>query len=254
MAKPFAGKVALVTGASSGIGAATALAFARQGAKVVATARRVEQGEHVVREIIQQGGDSHFVRADVSQAADVEAMVQATLEKFGRLDCAVNNAGIAGPLRTPAAEIAEAQWDSVMNTNLKGAWLCMKHEIPALLSSGGGAIVNVASMYGLKPSDLGHAAYSASKHGLIGLTKTAAIDYGQSGLRINAVAPGFTRSEMVDPDQPGRTELIRKHSAMNRIGEAEEAAHAIVWLCSDAASYVNGAVLPVSGGDTTRMY
>lgn len=254
MAKPFAGKVALVTGASSGIGAATALAFARQGAKVVATARRVEQGEHVVREIIQQGGDSHFVRADVSQAADVEAMVQATLEKFGRLDCAVNNAGIGGPLRTPVAEIAEAQWDSVMNTNLKGAWLCMKHEIPALLSSGGGAIVNVASMYGLKPSDLGHAAYSASKHGLIGLTKTAAIDYGQSGLRINAVAPGFTRSEMVDPDQPGRTELIRKYSAMNRIGEAEEAAHAIVWLCSDAASYVNGAVLPVSGGDTTRMY
>lgn len=254
----FAGKVALVTGASWGLGEATALEFARQGASVVLAARRVERCRALAARIVDAGGQAHPVAADVARAVDVEAMVDSTLERFGRLDCAVNNAGIAGPMRTPVADVEEAQWDAVMGVNLKGVWLCMKHQIPAMLASGGGAIVNVASIYGLKPSDVGHAPYAASKHGVIGLTRSAATDYGQAGLRINAVAPGFTRSEMVDPERPGGAEhygrMVARHCAMQRLGEAEEAAKAIVWLCSDGASYVNGAVLCVDGGSATRMY
>lgn len=256
-AAEFAGKVALVTGASSGLGEATALEFARQGASVVLAARRAERCQALAARIVDAGGQAHVVPADVARAADVAAMVRATLDRFGRLDCAVNNAGIAGPMRTPVADVDEAQWDAVMGVNLKGVWLCMKHEIPAMLASGGGAIVNVASIYGLKPSDVGHAPYAASKHGVIGLTRSAATDYGRQPLRINA-APGFTRSEMVDLERPGAEEhygrMVARHCAMQRLGEAEEAARAIVWLCSLAASYVNGAVLSVDGGSATRMY
>jgi A-factor type gamma-butyrolactone 1'-reductase (1S-forming) len=254
----FAGKVALVTGASSGLGEATALKFAQEGASLVIAARRAEQSTKVVQRITDLGGEALFVPADVSRAADVEHVVHATLERFGRLDCAVNNAGIAGPRYTPIAEVTEEQWDEVMGVNLKGVWLCMKHEIPAMLANGSGAIVNVASIYGSKPSDIGHAPYATSKFGVVGLTQSAAADYGQTSIRINAVAPGFTRSEMVNPDQPGMAEhfkmRIARHSGMNRLGEAEEAANAIVWLCSDSASYVNGVVLAVDGGSATRMY
>lgn len=254
----FHGKVALVTGGSSGLGAATALRFAREGARVVIAARRVEQGEAVVRKIAAAGGEAHFVPADISRAADAEAVVRETLGKFGRLDCAVNNAGISGPRYTPIADISEEQWDQVMNVNLKGVWLCMKHEIPAMLAGGCGAIVNIASIYGLKPADAGHAAYGASKHAVVGLTTAAACDYGQMSIRINAVAPGFTHSEMVDVNRPGAAEryrkLVARHSGMNRLGNADEAANAIVWLCSDEASYVNGAVLAVDGGGATRLY
>lgn len=254
----FTGKVALVTGASAGLGEATALEFARQGASVVLAARRADRCQALAAQIADAGGQAHPVVADVARAADVEAMVHAALERFGRLDCAVNNAGIAGPMRTPVAEVSEAQWDAVMGVNLKGVWLCMKHQIPALLASGGGAIVNVASIYGLKPSDVGHAAYAASKHGVIGLTRSAATDYGRQRLRINAVAPGFTASEMVDLGRPGAEEhygrMLARHCAMQRLGEAAEAARAIVWLCSPAASYVNGAVLSVDGGSATRLY
>jgi len=226
---------------------------------VVLAARRAERCQALAARIVDAGGQAHAVPADVARAADVAAMVRATLDRFGRLDCAVNNAGIAGPMRTPVADVDEAQWDAVMGVNLKGVWLCMKHEIPAMLASGGGgAIVNVASIYGLKPSDVGHAPYAASKHGVIGLTRSAATDYGRQQLRINAVAPGFTRSEMVDLERPGAEEhygrMVARHCAMQRLGEAEEAARAIVWLCSPAASYVNGAVLSVDGGSATRMY
>ena len=255
---PLAGKVALVTGASSGLGEATALEFARRGGSVVLAARRAERCEALAQRIVAAGGQALHVRADVARAADVEAMVAATLDRFGRLDCAVNNAGIAGPMRTPVADVDEAQWDAVMGVNLKGVWLCMKHEIPAMLAGDGGAIVNVASIYGLKPSDVGHAPYAASKHGVIGLTRSAATDYGQMQLRINAVAPGFTRSEMVDPQRPGGAahyqRMVARHCAMQRLGDAEEAARAIVWLCSAEASYVNGAVLSVDGGGATRLY
>ena len=254
----FAGKVVLVTGGSSGLGEATALKFAEEGAKVVIAARRAEQSAQVVQRITDSGGEAHFVQADVSRAADVEHMVKEAVKKYGRLDCAVNNAGIAGPRLTQMADITEAQWDEVMGVNLKGVWLCMKYEIPAMLATGSGAIVNVASIYGSKPSDMGHATYATSKHGVVGLTKSAAVDYGQMSIRINAVAPGFTLSEMVDPKRPGAAEryklLITRHSAMNRFGKAEETTNAIVWLCSDAASFVNGAVLAVDGGDTTRLY
>ena len=153
--KSFEGKVALVTGGSSGLGEATALKFAEEGARVVIAARRSEQSIEVVRRIIEAGGAAHFVQTDVSRAADVERMVKATVEKFGRLDCAVNNAGVVGPRFTPVADVTEAQWDEVMGVNLKGVWLCMKHEIAAMLANGSGAIVNVASIYGLKPSDIG---------------------------------------------------------------------------------------------------
>ncbi|TYT25730.1 glucose 1-dehydrogenase [Luteimonas viscosa] len=254
----FAGKVVLVTGASSGLGEAAALEFARLGAAVVLAARRTDRCEALALRIMAAGGQALAVPTDVARATDVEAMVASGLERFGRLDCAVNNAGIAGPMRTPVADVTEDQWDEVMNVNLSGVWRCMKHEIPAMLASGGGAIVNVASIYGLEPSDVGHATYAASKHGVIGLTRSAATDYGRMQLRVNAVAPGFTRSEMVDPGRPGAAEhygrMVARHCAMQRLGEAEEAARAIVWLCSPDASYVNGAVLRVDGGSATRMY
>jgi NAD(P)-dependent dehydrogenase (short-subunit alcohol dehydrogenase family) len=256
--KMFAGKVALITGGSAGLGAAAALKFASEGAKVVIAARRADQSAAVVKQIEALGTEAHFVQTDVSKAADVKAMVAATLARFGRLDYAVNNAGISPPLRTPVADVEEEQWDALMNVNLKGVWLCMKYEIPAMLAQGAGAIVNVSSIYGLIPSEIGHAPYCTSKHGVIGLSKTAAIDYGQTGLRINVVAPGFTRSEMVNPDTPEKQAryeaLAARHSAMNRLGDAEETANTITWLCSDAASFVNGAVLTVDGGPTVRQY
>jgi NAD(P)-dependent dehydrogenase (short-subunit alcohol dehydrogenase family) len=256
--RSFEGKVALITGGSSGLGAATALRFAREGAMVVIAARRTDQSEVVLGQIQALGADGLFVRTDVSNGADIKAMVQKAVARFGRLDFAVNNAGVTGPVRTPVADVDEAQWDALMNVNLKGVWLCMKYEIPAMLSQGGGAIVNVASIYGFKPSEIGHAPYVVSKFGVVGLTKSAAIDYGQMGLRINAVAPGFTKSEMVNPDLPGAADrykgIVARHSAMNRLGEAEEIANAIVWLCSSDARFVNGAVLTVDGGQTTRQY
>lgn len=257
-ARLFAGKVALVTGGSSGLGEATALKFAASGAQVIIAARRVDESTRVVQRITALGGEAHFVPADVSRAEDCELMVRATLEKFGRLDCAVNNAGIVGPKFKLAAEVTEAEWDKVMGVNLRGVWLCMKHQIPALLASGGGAIVNVASIYGLKPGDIGHAPYATSKHAVVGLTKSAAADYGQMNIRINAVAPGFTHSEMVDVNRPGAAEIYKKlserHSGMKRLGEAEEVANAIVWLCSEGASFISGAVLPIDGGGAGRLW
>ncbi|HTU68335.1 MAG TPA: glucose 1-dehydrogenase [Steroidobacteraceae bacterium] len=256
--KLLCGKVALVTGGSSGIGKATALKFAREGAKVVIAARRVEQSGEVVKQLQALGTEALFVRADVTRPADIETLIGSTLDRFGRLDCAVNNAGISGPRRTPIADATEAQWDEVMNINLKGMWLCMKHEIPAMLANGGGAIVNVASIYATKPSDIGHGLYATSKHAVVGLTKSAAADYGQMGIRINAVGPGFTHTEMVDVSKPeiaARYDaLAARHSSMNRLGTPEETANAIVWLCSPESSYVTGTLLAVDGGSITRMY
>ena len=160
--------------------------------------------------------------------------------------------------RVRYTEIEEADWDAVMNTNLKAVWMGMKYQIPAMLKHGAGAIVNISSIYGFKPSDVGHAPYSTTKFAFIGLSKTAAIDYGQQGIRVNVVSPGFTHSEMVDPYVEQEPDLVKtlvsRYSAMNRLGQAEETAEAIVWLCSDAAGFVNGAVLPVDGGDTSRVY
>ena len=254
----FDGKVALVTGGSAGLGAATALEFARQGARVAIAARRAEQSAAVVRQIEALGGEALFVPADMARPAEIEAMVQQVLDRFGRLDCAVNNAGITGPVGKPLAEIEEAQWDALMDVNLKAVFVCMKHEIRAMLKQGAGAIVNVSSIYGLQASDLGHAPYSAAKHGVVALTGTAAIDYAGAGLRINAVAPGFTRSEMVNPDRPGAAaryeKLVRQHTAMARLGQADEVAKAIVFLCSDAASFITGETLRIDGGNGGKLY
>jgi NAD(P)-dependent dehydrogenase (short-subunit alcohol dehydrogenase family) len=212
----------------------------------------------VVSDIRSSGGQVLFVETDVTRADQVQAMVATTLDRFGRLDCAVNSAGIIGPRMTPVADIEPSDWDQVIAVNLTGVWLSMKYEIPAMLAQGRGAIVNLSSIFGLKPSDVGHAAYCTSKFGVIGLSKTAAIDYGQLGLRINVVAPGLTKSGIVHPETAEAVERYRvlaaKYSAMNRLGEATETAEAITWLCSDAASFVNGAVLNVDGGDTARLY
>jgi len=256
--KTFEGRVVIVTGASSGLGEAAALNFARHGAKVVIAARRVERGENVVRQIEALGGEALFIRTDVTKSADVQALVDGTMTKFGRLDCAVNNAGITGPEMTPVAEIEEEAWDQLMDTNLKAVWMCMKYEIPAMLTHGRGAIVNISSIYGFKPGDIGNAPYCASKFAVIGLSKTAAIDYARQGIRVNAVAPGLTHSEMVTPYLESQRDLITKmlnrHSAREQVCEAAETAEAITWLCSDAASFVNGAVLAIDGGDTSRLY
>ena len=256
--KTFAGKVVIVTGGSSGLGAAAALQFAREGASVVIAARRSDKSQEVVRQIEAAGGAGFFIQTDVAKRTDIEALVAGTVAKFGRLDCAVNNAGISGPAMVPVAEIEEENWDAAMNINLKAVWMCMKYEIPAMLKHGRGAIVNVSSIYGFKPSDVGHAPYCASKFAVIGLSKTAAIDYALQGIRVNVVSPGFTHSEMVDPGVEALPELfkavVQRYSAQNRVGDAEEVAEAITWLCSDAARFVNGAVRAVDGGDTTRLY
>jgi len=251
-------KVVLVTGASSGLGAAAAVLMAAEGAKVAVAARRADRGEALVAAIEAAGGEGLFVRTDVTKGADVEAMVAATVARFGRLDGAVNNAGITGPVMKLLAEITEDEWDATLDCNLKAVFMCMKFEIPAMLAGGGGAIVNMSSMYGLKPSDLSHAPYCASKYGVVGLSQTAAIDYADQGIRVNAVCPAFIHSEMVDPYVEAAPDLMKavvaRHSAMNRLGEAEEVAQAICWLISDAASFISGAALPIGGGETTRLY
>lgn len=192
-----------------------------------------------------------FIKTDVINAPDIEARVAKTVERFGRLDCAFNNAGIGGPAGVPVAEITESSWDQVMNINLKAVWLCMKYEIPAMLEHGKGAIVNNSSVYGYKPSDVAHAPYATSKFGVIGLSKSAAVDYGQKGIRINVVSPGYVHSELVDPYVEAVPDvmkaLVSRYSAMNRLGEGHEIAAGVAWLCSDAASFVNGAVLAMDG-------
>ncbi|MCC6154420.1 MAG: SDR family NAD(P)-dependent oxidoreductase, partial [Candidatus Hydrogenedentes bacterium] len=228
--KAFEGKVVIVTGASSGIGEAAALKFAQEGANVVVAARREDRGRAVVNRINSSGAKGLFVQTDVSVGAQVERLVKKTLEAFGRLDCAVNNAGISGPVATPIADIEDDDWDAVMNTNLRAVWLCMKHEIRAMQKTGKGAIVNVSSVYGYRPSDMGHAPYCASKYGVIGLSKTAAIDYAAAGIRVNVVAPGYTRSEIVDPYLEAAPKLMKillsRYSSMNRVAESSETAEA----------------------------
>jgi A-factor type gamma-butyrolactone 1'-reductase (1S-forming) len=252
------GRVVLVTGASSGLGEATAKMVAAQGARVVLAARREDKGVAVERAIKDAGGNALFVRTDVTQRDQVKALIERIMHTFGRLDCAVNNAGIAGPVAVPVADVEEHEWDEVMNVNVRAVWLGMKYQIPAMLAAGSGSIVNVSSIYGYKPSPIGHAPYAASKHAVIGLTKSAAIDYGTQGLRCNVAAPGFTRSEMIDPTTDAGlefvTQVLPRHSAMNRLGTSDESAAMIAWLCSDAASFVNGAVMTVDGGDSSRMY
>lgn len=255
--KVLENKSILITGGSSGLGASAAVLMAKEGAKIAIAARRRTQGEEVVREIEDAGGEAIFIEADITQSTDVERMVDEVLNRYGRLDGAVNNAGVSNPF-VAVADIEEADWNTTIAVNLTGVWLCLKYEIRAMLKSGGGSIVNVSSIYGQKPSDVGHSAYSASKHGVIGLTGSAAIDYAKQGIRVNSILPGYCHSEMVSPAFEAQPELanaiLNRHSAMSRLGNPDEAAETMAWLCSDASSFVNGASLTVDGGTTTRLY
>jgi NAD(P)-dependent dehydrogenase (short-subunit alcohol dehydrogenase family) len=242
-------KIALVTGAGSGIGRATALVFAREGAKVAVSDIVVEGGQETVQQIEAAGGEAIFVKADVSQAADVEALIAQTVETYGRLDCAFNNAGIEGGVK-PTIDCTEEEFDRTIAVNLTGVWLCMKYEIQQMLSQGGGTIVNTASAAGLVGFP-GLPDYVASKHGVVGLTKTAALEYAKSGIRVNAVCPGVIQTPMVERGaqlSPGFDELAVSMEPVGRFGQPSEVGEAVVWLCSDAASFVTGIPMQVDGG------
>lgn len=247
------GKVALVTGGSSGIGRAAALAFARAGAKVVIGNRRLAEGEETVRLVWDAGGEATLVKTDVTRAAEVEALVSKTVDAYGRLDCAFNNSGTTGVMAR-TAECTEENWDHVLTLNLKGVWLCMKYELLQMLKQGGGAIVNnasVAGMVGLR----GGPAYSASKGGVIQLTRTAALEYAKKGIRVNAVCPGYVLTDMTEGHLKTNPEFeaqIKKYQPLGRLGTAEEVAEAVVWLCSDAASFVTGHPLVIDGGSVAQ--
>jgi NAD(P)-dependent dehydrogenase (short-subunit alcohol dehydrogenase family) len=251
----FSGKVALVTGGASGIGRACAQLFAREGASVVVSDVAVEGGEETVRLIGEDGGEASFVEADVSKALEVESLVRRALEAYGRLDYAFNNAGIEGRMATNTADYPEEDWDRVIAVNLKGVWLCMKHEIDQMLAQGGGSIVNNSSVEGLVGLQ-GTSAYAASKHGVVGLTKTAALEYAQSGIRVNAVCPGLIRTPMVERYTGGDAETEAQWAAIfepvGRMGSPDEVAEAVVWLCSEAASFVTGHAMAVDGGFVAR--
>jgi len=263
--QPFDGKVALVTGAASGIGRASALAFARIGAKVVVADIETAGGGETVAQIKSAGGEAAFIRADVSQAKEVEALVRQTVALYGRLDCAHNNAGVEG-VRARTASTTEEDWDRTVAINLKGVWLCMKYEIPQMLKLGRGAIVNTSSIAG-EAGLSRFAAYAASKHGVIGLTKSAALEYARFGIRVNAVCPGLIDTGMPERGflgaHPGGSlsdrliagvrkrfgrAMLTAQQPSRRMGSPAEVAEAVVWLCSDAASFVNGHALPVDGG------
>jgi len=246
-------KVGLVTGAGSGIGRVSALAFAREGAKVVVADIIAEDGEDTMNSIKKAGGETSFIRTDVSKASEVEAMVNKTIETYGHLDCAYNNAGVViSPRLTP--ETSEEDWDHVINVNLKGVWLCMKYEIPQMIKSGKGAIVNASSMVGLIGLPK-RSAYAASKHGVIGLTKVAALEYANAGIRVNAICPAVVRTPLVEriiESDPEAESQLMSMIPMERLGTLEEMAEVVVWLLSDASSFVTGHAMLVDGGAVAK--
>jgi NAD(P)-dependent dehydrogenase (short-subunit alcohol dehydrogenase family) len=251
MENTFKDKVALVTGASFGIGRATALAFAKKGAKVVLADWK--ENQETMDLIKNSGGEALFIKCDVSKAADVKALIEKTIATFGQLDYAYNNAGIEGE-SAPIHECTEENWDKTIAVNLKGIWLCMKYEIPEMLKQGKGSIVNCSSVAGLVGFQ-GLPAYVASKHGVIGLTKTAALECSKLGIRVNAVCPGVIQTPMIDRLTGKKKEAIEQFTAlepMARFGLAEEIANAVIWLCSEEASFVTGVAMPVDGGFVTQ--
>lgn len=247
-------KAAIITGAAAGIGKSTALAFAREGASVACADIDREAVDATAGEIEAKGGTALALQVDVADAAAVRKMVSETVDAFGRLDYACNNAGIEGD-QGKSAEYTAEEWDRVMNVNLRGQWLCMKYEIPAMLESGGGSIVNVSSILGMVGFK-GAPAYTAAKHGLIGLTRAAALEYAEEGIRVNAVCPAFIDTPMLERSgittDEGTRESFEALHALGRLGDAEEVAEAILWLSSDRASFVTGHPLMVDGGYTAR--
>jgi len=248
----FAGKVALITGGNAGIGRAAAIEFAKQGAKVVVSGRREREGNAVVAEIHALGGEAIFVRTDVSKATDVKAMIEQTLATFGRLDFAFNNAGVEQAL-TPLTDQTEETYDQIMDINVKGVWLSLKHEIPAMLKTGGGAIVNNSSVGGL----IGFATipiYIASKHAVNGLTKSVALEYAKQNVRVNAVAPGAIETRMFREFAavPEVKQALEGSIPIGRVGQPEEIASIVIWLCSAGASFTTGQILAVDGGYTAQ--
>jgi len=248
----LSGKVSLITGASSGIGAAAARVFAREGSAVVLTARRGDRLAALVDELRQEGADAECVVADVTRAQDMIDLVQFAVERFGRLDAAFNNAGY-GAGRTPLHLMDDRIYDQMMDTNVRGLFNCLRPQIAAMLrSADGGAIVNTSSIGGLVATPVS-APYIASKHAVLGLTKAAAAEYGAQGIRVNALAPGTTRSELVAAwyaQYPGIEEEVHRTTPLPRTAEPEEVAEAAAWLCSDRSSYVTGTTLTVDGGFT----
>jgi NAD(P)-dependent dehydrogenase (short-subunit alcohol dehydrogenase family) len=246
-------KVAIVTGGSSGIGRATAVALAKQGAKVTVAARRSKEGEETVRLIKEAGSDGIFVKTDVANENDVRSLVEKTVKQYNRLDYAFNNAGIE-EMTTPLVDQTSEVFDQIMNVNVKGVWLSMKYEIPEMIRTGGGAIVNTSSGAGV----IGYPQqpiYIASKHAVLGLTKSVALEYAKSGIRINAIAPGVTETAMVErvaEDNKQFIESIKSITPIGRIGDPQEIANAVVWLLSDKASFVLGHTLLVDGGVVSR--
>jgi len=245
------GKVALVTGGGGGIGRAAALAFAREGARVAVADFVAAAARDTVALLNAAGGQAITLTGDVTRAKDVRAMLDDTVTAYGRLDCAFNNAGIA-PYQVDASGKKTADWseesfDRMIAVNLKGVWLCMKEEIPRMQSQGGGAIVNTASIAGLIGL-VTSSAYVAAKHGVIGLTKTAALEYADAKIRVNAVCPGFIKTQMTEETMRRRGEAIMAQIPLRRMGEPAEIAEMVVWLCSDRASYVTGASYNVDGG------
>ena len=253
MARRFEGQVALVTGASSGIGRTTAVAFAREGARVVVTARRASQLDETLAAVRAAGGEGVAVTGDVSSSADVQRMVAAAVAEFGRLDCACNNAGIEGGRAfVPTADYDEAIWAEVLAVNLTGVFLSMKYEIRQMLAQGGGAIVNMSSVAGLIGTRIG-VGYGASKHGVIGATRAAAMEYAAKNIRVNAVCPGVVRTEMTERAFFHDDELGAAMTARHPIGRlvtAGEVAAAVLWLCSGESTATTGIALPVDGGLT----
>jgi len=240
------GKVALVTGAGAGIGRASALAFAAAGARVVVADIDIAGGEETTEMIAHLGGESIFVKVDVTDASEVNALVAQAVAHFGRLDCAHNNAGVLGAI-APILESPDANFDRVMDVNLKGVWLCLKAEIRQMLTQGGGAIVNTASSAGIKGSAT-LPAYSASKHAVVGLTKSVALAYARDGIRVNAVCPGYVDTDLLDrlfAGEPERKESERIGTLLGRFGTPQEIAQTVVWLCSDNASLMTATALPV---------
>ena len=255
MSKRFENRVALVTGASSGIGRASAIAFAREGAKVIVSGRSREGCEKTVKMIKATGGEAFFIRADISKAEEVETLIDQTIKTYSKLDCAFNNAGVMGDKGIPTIDYPEELCNLLIDTNIKGTWLCMKYEIPHMLKNNGGAIVNNSSVAGLVGLP-GWAVYVACKHAIVGLTKSVALEYAKANIRVNAVCSGTIRTPMLDRiiggADPQFEAMVSAAHPIGRIGAPEEVAEAVLWLCSGSTSFITGHSLVMDGGWTAQ--